>query len=96
MYCIFKKSGGMVKNTESKSDLNSLNNDRGKKAEDYLNSLLKDKFFSPWVIPNPYKQRGYELSDSLVVFNNNILIFSAKDNSEMCENLVKEKSSNIE
>lgn len=50
-------------------------------SEKRLVDLGYNTFLSLWSYPNPYKQQAYgkELCDLLVVFDNNIIIFSDKD-----------------
>jgi len=48
------------------------------KSEEYLAKLCDKTFLSLWSYPNLYRAKGKELSDLLVVFGNNILIFSDK------------------
>ncbi len=47
-------------------------------SEKYLNELCERTFLSLWSFPNVYRQPGTELCDLLVVFGNEILIFSDK------------------
>src|SRR5436190_12805780 len=47
-------------------------------TEKYLNKLCEKTFLSLWSFPNVYRQPGTELCDLLVVFGNEILIFSDK------------------
>jgi len=48
-------------------------------SERYLSSLCKRTFLSLWAYPNVYRDKGSELCDLLVVFENHILIFSDKE-----------------
>ncbi len=52
----------------------SINN-----SEKYLKKLCDKSFLSLWSYSNPYRKQGKELCDLLVVFGNQILIFSIKD-----------------
>jgi len=47
-------------------------------SEEYLVNLCNRTFLSLWSYPNPYRAKGKELCDLLVVFGNHILIFSDK------------------
>lgn len=49
------------------------------KTEKDLSNLCDLAFLKLWSFPNPYKEPGKELCDVLVVFDNNIIIFSVKD-----------------
>ncbi|MBE0403572.1 hypothetical protein [Halomonas citrativorans] len=58
----------------------------GTVRERYLAKLADDSFFGLWTYPNVYTDEGInkrkvgeELSDLLVVFENNVIIFSDKD-----------------
>lgn len=56
--------------------------ERGKpvnKTEKDLSELCDLAFLKLWSFPNPYKEPGKELCDVLVVFDNNIIIFSVKN-----------------
>lgn len=48
------------------------------KSEEYLSKLCEKTFLSLWSYPNIFKSPGKELCDLLVVFENDILIFSDK------------------
>ena len=48
-------------------------------AEQYLKTLCDRSFLSLWSFSNPYKKVGRELCDLLVVFGNDIIIFSDKN-----------------
>ncbi len=48
-------------------------------TEKSLSDLCDLAFLKLWSFPNPYKELGKELCDVLVVFDNNIIIFSVKD-----------------
>ncbi|MCK9428199.1 MAG: hypothetical protein M0P92_05925 [Acholeplasmataceae bacterium] len=47
-------------------------------SEEHLKRLCSKSFLSLWSYPNPYKKQGKELCDLLVVFDDQILIFSIK------------------
>lgn len=47
-------------------------------SEERLQSLGSSSFLSLWSYPNPYKSKGDELCDLLVVCGNHVLIFSDK------------------
>ncbi len=47
-------------------------------SEKYLKELCDKSFLSLWSYSNPYRKQGKELCDLLVVFGNQILIFSIK------------------
>ena len=49
------------------------------KTEKNLSDLCDLAFLKLWSFPNPYKEPGKELCDVLVVFDNNIIIFSVKN-----------------
>ena len=48
-------------------------------TEKNLSDLCDLAFLKLWSFPNPYKELGKELCDVLVVFDNNIIIFSVKN-----------------
>lgn len=48
------------------------------RSESYLESLANRTFLGLWTISNPYKTPGDEMSDILVVFGNEVVIFSDK------------------
>ena len=48
-------------------------------TEKDLSDLCDFAFLKLWSFPNPYKEPGKELCDILVIFDNNIIIFSVKD-----------------
>lgn len=48
-------------------------------TEKTLSDLCDLAFLKLWSFPNPYKEPGKELCDVLVVFDNNIIIFSVKN-----------------
>lgn len=48
-------------------------------TEKTLSDLCDLAFLKLWSFPNPYKESGKELCDVLVVFDNNIIIFSVKN-----------------
>jgi len=48
-------------------------------SERYLNRVCNDTFLSLWTYPSPTNANGKELCDLLVVFKNNVIIFSDKD-----------------
>lgn len=48
-------------------------------TEKNLSDLCDLAFLKLWSFPNPYKEPGKELCDVLVVFDNNIIIFSVKN-----------------
>lgn len=48
-------------------------------TEKILSDLCDIAFLKLWSFPNPYKELGKELCDVLVVFDNNIIIFSVKN-----------------
>ena len=45
-------------------------------TEKDLSDLCDFAFLKLWSFPNPYKEPGKELCDILVIFDNNIIIFS--------------------
>ena len=47
-------------------------------SEVYLSQVCQNSFLSLWSVPNIFKSPGKELCDLLVVFENNIIIFSDK------------------
>lgn len=47
-------------------------------SEKVLSFLCEKSFLSLWSYPNLYKDKGKELCDNLVVFDNNLIIFSDK------------------
>src|SRR5690606_21732376 len=47
-------------------------------SEAVLSGLCEKSFLSLWTYPNLYRKAGKELSDLIVVFGNDILIFSDK------------------
>jgi hypothetical protein len=47
-------------------------------SERYLTELAKRSFLKLWTLPNPYRSPGKELADLLVVFGNDIIVFSDK------------------
>lgn len=47
-------------------------------SERYLAGLCARSFLSPWSFPNVFRQPGQELCDLLVVFGNDVIIFSDK------------------
>lgn len=49
------------------------------KSEEYISKLCENSFLKLWVYPNLYKNKGQELCDVLIVFNNNVFVFSIKD-----------------
>lgn len=49
------------------------------KTEKILTTLCDHAFLKLWSFPNPYKEKGKELCDLLVIFDKNIIIFSVKD-----------------
>lgn len=48
-------------------------------TEKTLSDLCDLAFLKLWSFPNPYKEPGKELCDVLVIFDNNIIIFSVKN-----------------
>jgi len=48
-------------------------------SERYLNRVCNDTFLSLWTYPSPTNADGKELCDLVVVFRNNVIIFSDKD-----------------
>jgi len=49
------------------------------KSENFITYLCDKTFLKLWVYPNVYKKTGKEFCDCLVLFEDNILIFSVKD-----------------
>lgn len=49
-------------------------------SENFITYLCDKTFFKLWVYPNLYRKPGKEFCDCMVVFEDNILIFSVKDN----------------
>lgn len=49
------------------------------KTEKIVSKLCDNTFLNLWVYPNPYKTVGKELCDVLVVFEDNVFIFSIKE-----------------
>lgn len=49
------------------------------KSENLITYLCDETFFKLWVYPNVYKESGKEFCDCLIVFENNIFIFSVKE-----------------
>lgn len=65
---------------ESKGNSTGLTQNSGlTPAERYLASLAKRTFLSLWRYPGLFREAGKELCDLLVVFENDIVIFSDKD-----------------
>lgn len=48
-------------------------------SENLITYLCDETFFKLWVYPNVYKEPGKEFCDCLIVFENNIFIFSVKE-----------------
>jgi uncharacterized protein YchJ len=48
-------------------------------SEELLSKICDRAFLKLWVYPNPYKGRGDELCDILVIFEKSIFLFSVKD-----------------
>jgi hypothetical protein len=48
------------------------------RSEAYLHDLADRTFLKPWTVPNAYRASGKELSDLVVVFGDNVIIFSDK------------------
>lgn len=48
-------------------------------TEKILAQLCDHAFLKMWVFPNPYREPNKELCDVLVIFDNNVIIFSVKD-----------------
>lgn len=47
-------------------------------SEAYLTKLAERAFLKPWAIANPFRRRGKELSDLIVPFGEDIIVFSDK------------------
>jgi len=47
-------------------------------AEQYLGDLAERSFLKLWTVPNPFKEPGKELTDLLVAFGDDLIIFSDK------------------
>lgn len=47
-------------------------------SEEYLGGLAERSFLKLWTIPNPYRSPGKEVSDLIVVFGDDVVIFSDK------------------
>ena len=48
-------------------------------SEKFITYLCDQAFMKLWVYPNVYYETGKEFCDCLIIFENNILIFSVKD-----------------
>lgn len=47
-------------------------------SEAFLTSISEGTFLKPWCYPNPFRKAGKEITDMLVVFGNDVIIFSDK------------------
>jgi hypothetical protein len=47
-------------------------------SEDYLTKITNSAFLKPWTIPNPFFRVGKEISDVLVPFGKDVILFSDK------------------
>lgn len=47
-------------------------------SESFLHSLAQRTFLKLWSVPNPFRAAGKELSDLVIVFGDDIVIFSDK------------------
>jgi hypothetical protein len=47
-------------------------------SENYLHHLAERTFLKLWAIPNPFRSAGKEISDLIVVFGDDVIIFSDK------------------
>ena len=56
-----------------------IRSEGGNYTEEVLSKLCDKVFLKLWVYPNPYKKKGDELCDVLVIFEDHIFIFSVKD-----------------
>lgn len=68
-YHLTKKSVGKISNFD----------DTATKSEKNIIDIIRNSFCNYWTISNPYKIKGQELCDALIIFKNNILIFSDKE-----------------
>ena len=59
--------------------MNSMKSQGTTRSEKYLGQLGKQAFLSLWSCLNPYRSKGQELCDMLVVFNGHALVFSVKE-----------------
>ena len=68
-YHLTKTSIGKISNFDSVTT----------KSEKNIIDIIRNSFCNYWTISNPYKVKGEELCDALVIFKNNIFIFSDKE-----------------
>lgn len=65
----------------TKTSIGKISNfdDTATKSEKNIIDIIRNSFCNYWTISNPYKIKGQELCDALIIFKNNILIFSDKE-----------------
>lgn len=49
------------------------------RSEQFVHRLAQHSFLSLWTTPNPFRTKGKELCDAMVVFGNRILLISVKE-----------------